>query len=51
MTENMEVDDERPTRHLLAVDSVKIMGESVGITNLNDDAAVCLSEDLEYRLK
>lgn len=51
MSENMEVDEERPTRHLLAVESIKMMGESVGITTLNDDAAAWLSEDLEYRLE
>ena len=48
--EPMEVDD-GPVRHLLSVDSIKIMGESVGITTLNDDAATRLAEDLEYRLK
>lgn len=51
MAESMEVDEERPIRHLLTVESIKIMGESIGVTTLNDDAAVCLSEDLEYRLK
>ena len=48
--EPMEVDD-GPVRHLLSVDSIKTMGESVGITTLNDDAATRLAEDLEYRLK
>ena len=48
--EPMEVDD-GPVRHLLSVDSIKTMGESVGITTLNDDAATRLGEDLEYRLK
>lgn len=38
-------------RHLLPIDSIKVMGEAVGVSNLNDDAAVRLSEDLEYRLK
>jgi len=46
----MEV-DEGPVRHLLPPDSIKIMGESVGVGNINDDGAVKLSEDLEYRLK
>lgn len=46
MTENSDVE-----RHLLPVDSIKMMGEAVGVTNLNDDAAVKISEDLEYRLK
>lgn len=48
--EAMEVED-GPVRHLLSVDSIKIMGESIGITTLNDDAATRLSEDLEYRLR
>lgn len=48
--EQMEV-DEGPVRHLLSIDSIKTMGESVGITTLNDDAATRLAEDLEYRLK
>ena len=48
--EPMEVDDGL-VRHLLSVDSIKIMGESIGITTLNDDAATRLAEDLEYRLK
>lgn len=38
-------------RHLLSVDSIKMAGEAIGIANLNDDAAVKVSEDLEYRLK
>lgn len=38
-------------RHLLPVDSIKLMGEAVGVANLNDDAAVKASEELEYRLK
>lgn len=46
----MEVEDGL-ARQLLPVDSIKIMGESIGVNNLNDDAAVKLSEDLEYRLK
>ena len=47
----MEVDEDGPIRHLLTIESIKIMGESVGISNLNEDAANWLSEDLEYRLK
>lgn len=43
--------DEGVVRHLLPVDSIKMMGESVGVGSINDDAAVKLSEDLEYRLK
>lgn len=51
MAESMEVDEDGPIRHLLAIESIKIMGESVGISTLNEDAANWLSEDLEYRLK
>ncbi len=47
----MEVDENGPVRHLLAIESIKIMGESVGISNLNEDAAGWLSQDLEYHLK
>ena len=43
--------EDGPVRHLLSVDSIKTMGESIGITTLNDDAATRLSEDLEYRLR
>ncbi len=50
MAEDMEV-DEGPVRHLLPLDSVKMMGESVGVTSLSEDVATRLGEDLEYRLK
>ncbi|CAL8114246.1 unnamed protein product [Orchesella dallaii] len=36
---------------MLYVDSVKAMAESVGISNLQDDAAKDLAEDVTYRLK
>ena len=52
MADKMEVDEEEgPSRHLLSVESIKLMGESVGVSTLKEDAAVKLSEDLEYRLK
>ncbi len=47
----MNVDDATMFHNLLPVESIKIMGESVGVGNINDDAATRLSEDLEYRLK
>ena len=50
MAESMDV-DEGPVRHLLPFESIKVMGESVGVSNLNNDAGMRLSEDLEYRLK
>lgn len=43
--------DEGPVRHLLSYESIKMMGESVGVANLNEDAATTLAEDVEYRLK
>jgi len=33
------------------VDSVKAMGESVGIANLNDEGAKVLAEDVTYRIR
>lgn len=55
MAESMEIDGEQdeegPVRHLLSGESIKIMGESVGVSNLSDDATARLGEDLEYRLK
>ena len=50
MAELMEVDG-GPERHLLSVESIKAMAESVGISGLGDEACKRLSEDLEYRLK
>ena len=44
----MEV-DEGPVHHLLPAESIKMMGESVGVSNLSEDAAMRLSEDLEFR--
>ena len=35
---------------LLSVDSIKMTGEAVGITNLKDDAAVKVSEDVHYMM-
>lgn len=40
-----------PCSAMLYVDSVKAMAESVGISNLQDDAAKELAEDVTYRLK
>ena len=47
----MEVDDDGPVHHLLPPESIKMMGEAVGVSSLNEDAALRMSEDLEYRLK
>ena len=43
--------DEGPVRHLLAYESIKMMGESVGVPGINEDVATSLAEDVEYRLK
>ena len=43
--------DEGPVHHLFSFESIKMMGESVGVANLNADAATILAEDVEYRLK
>lgn len=40
-----------PCSAMLFVDSVKAMAESVGVSNLQDDAAKDLAEDVTYRLK
>ena len=44
-------DEDGPERHLLSLDSIKMMAESVGITGLQEEAGKRLSEDLEFRLK
>ena len=46
----MDVDG-GPERHLLPVESIKAMAESIGISGLGDGPCKRLSEDLEYRLK
>ena len=43
--------DEGPVRHLLSYESIKMIGESVGVANLSEDVATTLAEDVEYRLK
>ena len=47
--ESMEVED-GCERHLLPLDSIKAMGESVGIT-VDEEVCKRLTEDLEFRLK
>ena len=49
-TAEMDTDD-GPVRHLLSYESIKLMGESVGVTNLSEDVATTIAEDVEYRLK
>lgn len=39
------------TGTVLFVDSIKSMAESVGVANLEDEAAKELAEDVSYRLK
>ena len=43
--------DEGPVRHLLPYDSIKMMGEGVGVSAISEDVATTMAEDLEYRLK
>lgn len=45
----MEVDES--DRHLMSTDSIKVMAESIGISNLNEDVCKRLSEEMEFRLK
>ena len=47
----MEVDEGGTERHLLPLESIRMMAESVAIAGLNEEACKRLSEDLEYRLK
>lgn len=35
----------------LSVESMKIIAESVGVSNLSDEAAKLLADDVTYRLK
>ena len=44
-------EEEGPERHLLSLDSIKMMAESVGIAGLQEEAGKRLAEDLEFRLK
>ena len=46
----METDD-GDDRHLLSVDSVKVIAESIGISALDEEVCKRLTEDLEFRLK
>ena len=50
MASEMET-DEGPVRHLLSYESIKMMGESVGVSALSEDVATTIAEDLEYRVK
>ena len=43
--------DEGPVRHLLSYESIKMMGESVGVSNISEDVSTTVAEDVEYRLK
>ena len=50
MEESMETDD-GDDRHLLSVDSIKVIAESIGISALDEEVCKRLTEDLEFRLK
>lgn len=43
--------EEGPVRHLLPYESIKMMGESVGVSGISEDVATTIGEDVEYRLK
>ena len=43
--------EEGPVRHLLSYESIKMIGESVGVSNISEDVATTIAEDVEYRLK
>lgn len=47
----MDTDGGNSEHHLLPIDSIRIMAESVGIAGLAEEPCKRLSEDLEYRLK
>lgn len=36
---------------LLPKDSIKIIGEAVGVTNLPDEVAAAMASDVEYRIR
>ena len=44
-------DEDGPERHLVSLDSIKMMAESVGVVGLQEEAGKRLAEDLEFRLK
>ena len=50
MDDSMEVDD-TSDRNLVPVESIKVIAESIGISNLNEEVCKRLTEDLEFRLK
>lgn len=47
----MEVDGGGTEHHLLPLESIRMMAESVGISGLGEEPCKRLTEDLEYRLK
>ena len=49
MEDSMELDE--GDRHLISIDSVKVMAESIGISNINEDVCKRLTEEMEFRLK
>lgn len=51
MAEPMEVSEEVTDRHLMSVDSIKVMAESIGINNLNEEVCKRVTEEIEFRLK
>lgn len=50
MAESMELED-TCEHHLLPLESIKVIGESIGLSSLDDEVCKRLTEDLEFRLK
>ena len=46
-----DVEEEGPVRHLLSYESIKMVGESIGVSGISEDVATTIAEDMEYRLK
>lgn len=46
-----DVEEEGPVRHLLSYESIKMIGESIGVSGISEDVATTIAEDMEYRLK
>uniref|UniRef100_A0A146M2U4 Transcription initiation factor TFIID subunit 6 n=2 Tax=Lygus hesperus TaxID=30085 RepID=A0A146M2U4_LYGHE len=44
-------DPEAPQNSSIPLESVKVVAESIGISNLTDDAAKVLADDISYRLR
>lgn len=50
MAESMELED-TCEHHLLPLESIRVIGESIGLSSLDEEVCKRLTEDLEFRLK